>query len=95
MPVNISHYDGQSKSFRILARTQISSIYLATVRGVGGRLILESSGIRFDALIGCETCALETHFQSREQPKVTRSEIRRVRWLGDDTTSDVWLGTLS
>jgi hypothetical protein len=22
---------------------------------------------------------------AREQPKVTRSEIRRVRWLGDDT----------
>ena len=33
---------------------------------------------------GCETCPLEAHFQSREQPKVTRSEIRRVRWLGDD-----------
>jgi hypothetical protein len=28
----------------------------------------------------------------REQRKVTGSEIRRVRWLGDDTTSDVWLG---
>jgi len=27
---------------------------------------------------------IEAHFQSREQPKVTRSEIRRVRWLGDD-----------
>jgi hypothetical protein len=39
------------------------------------------------------------HFQSREQPKVTRSDIRRVRWLRDDrnccTTSDVWLGALS
>jgi len=40
--------------------------------------------IRFDVLHGCETCPLEAHFQSREQPKVTRSEIRRVRWLGDD-----------
>jgi hypothetical protein len=26
----------------------------------------------------------EAHFQGREQPKVTWSEIRRVRWLGDD-----------
>jgi hypothetical protein len=51
--------------------------------------------IRFDSLRGCETCSLEAHLQSREQPKVTRSEIRRVRWLGDDTTSDVWLGALS
>jgi hypothetical protein len=33
---------------------------------------------------GCEMCSLEAHFQSREQPKVTRSEIRRVRWLSDD-----------
>jgi hypothetical protein len=49
--------------------------------------------------IRCETCPLEAHFQSREQPEVTRSEIRRVRWLGDNrnccTTSDVWLGALS
>jgi len=40
--------------------------------------------IRFDVLYGCETRPLEAHFQSREEPKVTRSEIRRVRWLGDD-----------
>ena len=46
--------------------------------------------IRFDVLHGCETCPLEAHFQSREQPKVTRSEIRRVRWLGDDR--NVFLG---
>jgi hypothetical protein len=55
--------------------------------------------VRFDALHGCETCPLEAHFQRREQPVVIRSEIRRVRWLGDDrnccTTSDVWLGALS
>jgi hypothetical protein len=31
----------------------------------------------------CETRPLEAHVQSREQPKVTRSEIRTVRWLGD------------
>jgi hypothetical protein len=49
--------------------------------------------IPFYDLHGRETCPLEAHFQSREQPKVTGSEIRRVRWLGDDTTSDVWLGT--
>jgi hypothetical protein len=29
-------------------------------------------------------CPLEAHFESREQPKVTRSEIQRVWWLGDD-----------
>jgi hypothetical protein len=40
--------------------------------------------IRFDVLHGWETCPLEAHFQSREQPKVTRSEIWRVWWLIDD-----------
>ena len=40
--------------------------------------------IPFDVLHGCEMRPLEAHFQSREQPKVTRSEIRRLRWLGDD-----------
>jgi hypothetical protein len=55
--------------------------------------------IRFDALHGCETCPLEAHFQDKEQTKVTESEIRRVRWLGDDRncckTSDAWLSALS
>jgi hypothetical protein len=32
--------------------------------------------IRFYVLCCCETCPLEAHFQSREQPKVTHSEIR-------------------
>jgi hypothetical protein len=40
--------------------------------------------IRFDVIHGYDTCQLEAHFQSREQPKATRSGIRRVRWLGDD-----------
>jgi hypothetical protein len=40
--------------------------------------------IRFDDLHGCEMRPLEAHFQSREELNVTRSEIRRVRWLGDD-----------
>jgi hypothetical protein len=40
--------------------------------------------IRFDALRGCETYPLEDPYQSREQPRVTRSEIGRVLWLGDD-----------
>jgi len=40
--------------------------------------------IRFYVLHGCETRPLEAHFQSRKQPKVTRCEIRWVRWLGDD-----------
>jgi hypothetical protein len=39
---------------------------------------------RFDVLPGCESCPLEDNFQSREQPEVTRSEIRRLWWLGDD-----------
>jgi hypothetical protein len=51
--------------------------------------------IRFNALYRCEKCPLEGNFQSREQPEVTGSEIQRVRWLGDDTTSQVWLGALS
>jgi len=40
--------------------------------------------LRFDVLHGCETRPLDAHFQSREQPKVTQSEIWRVRWLGGD-----------
>jgi hypothetical protein len=40
--------------------------------------------VQFYVLHGCETRPLEAHFQSREQPKVTCSEIRRVRWLGYD-----------
>jgi hypothetical protein len=44
---------------------------------------LSQFGCRFrlGVLHGCETCPLEAHFQSRQQLKVTRSEIRRVRWL--------------
>jgi hypothetical protein len=61
--------------------------------------------IRFDILHGYKTCPLEAHFQNREQTNVTLKEMRRVRWLGDDsnvfsaknccTTSDVWLSALS
>jgi hypothetical protein len=61
--------------------------------------------IRFDHLYVCETCHLEAYFQSREQSKVTRNEIRRVRWLGDDinffsvrnccTIHGMWLGAWS
>ena len=40
--------------------------------------------IRFDVLHGWETRPLVAHFQSRQEPKVTPSEIRRLRWLGDD-----------
>jgi len=43
--------------------------------------------IPFDVFHGCETRPLEAHFQTREQPKVTRSEIRRVRWMGDDRSA--------
>jgi hypothetical protein len=55
--------------------------------------------IQFDVLHSCETYPLEAYFQSREQPNDTRSENRRVWWLGDDrncsTTNYVWLGALS
>jgi hypothetical protein len=40
--------------------------------------------IPFDVFHGSKIRPLEAYFQSREQPKVTRSEIRRLRWLGDD-----------
>jgi hypothetical protein len=40
--------------------------------------------IRFGILHGYEKGPVETHFQSREQPKVTENEVRRLRWLGDD-----------
>jgi hypothetical protein len=40
--------------------------------------------IQFDVLHGCETRPLEAYFKSREEPKVTRSEIRRLWWLGYD-----------
>jgi hypothetical protein len=57
-----------------------------------------SCRIRFDVLCGRETCPVETHFQSREQSKVIRNEIRRVRRLDDDRnccqTREVWLGAL-
>jgi hypothetical protein len=77
----------------------------APTEGVFWNLLEFGHDIRFDVLNVCETCLLETHFLSREQIKVTLSEIRRVRWLGDDrnvfstmnccTTNDVWLGELS
>jgi hypothetical protein len=61
--------------------------------------------IWFDVLSGCEMCPLEANFQSREQPKVTRSEIRGYgHWAMTGmcslvrnycTTSDVWLSVLS
>ena len=35
-------------------------------------------------LHGYETRSVEANFQSREQPKVTLSEIWRVRWLSGD-----------
>jgi hypothetical protein len=78
-------------------RTQTLALYTlplldASVDGFFRNLVELTRCIRFDALHGCETCPLEAHFQSREQPKVTQIEIRRVRWLGDDTISDVWLG---
>ena len=56
----------------------------APAEGFFWNLLQFGRRIPFDVLHGCETRPLETHFQSREQPKVTRSEIRRIRCLGDD-----------
>jgi hypothetical protein len=39
--------------------------------------------IPFDDLHGCEMCPLVAHFRGREEAKFSRSEILRVRWLGD------------
>jgi hypothetical protein len=90
-------YNGQPKCFwnsgiaygatlRIRSRTY--SIDPAIVGSTGGWLLLNlpqfGRGIRFDILHGCEMCPLEANFQIREQLEVTRSDIRRVRWLGDD-----------
>jgi hypothetical protein len=69
-------------------RTDTCSIDPAIVGSTDGRHLSKSSGVRpsiwFDVLHGCVTCSLEAHLRSREQQKVTRSEIRRVQWLGDD-----------
>ena len=43
--------------------------------------------IRIGVLHGCDTHPL--HLQSREEAKVTQSEIRRVQWLGDDRNACV------
>jgi len=56
----------------------------ALVEGFFWTLPEFSHCIRFDVLHGCKTHPLEAHFQSREKPKVTQSEIQRVWWLGDD-----------
>jgi hypothetical protein len=58
-----------------------------------------SPRIPFYVLYGGKGCPLEAHFQNREQPKVTQSEIRRASWLGADrnwcTTSHMCLGAAS
>jgi len=56
----------------------------APAEGFFWNLLQFGRRIPFDVLHGCETRPLEAHFQSREQPKVTWSEIRRLWWLGDD-----------
>jgi hypothetical protein len=78
---------------RTHTHTHTCSIDPAIVGSTGGRLHFGSSGARPSHSISwpawLRNCLLEAQFQSREQPRVTRSEIRRVGWLGDDTTSDV------
>jgi hypothetical protein len=64
--------------------TYTRSIDPATVGSTGGRLLLESSRARPSHSIWCPPRIRKTHFQSREQPKVTRSKKWRVRWFGDE-----------
>jgi hypothetical protein len=40
--------------------------------------------IQIHILRGCEMCPLEANFWSKEQSKVTLSEIQRTWWFGDD-----------
>jgi len=61
----------------------------APAEGFFRNLLVFGRRIRFDVLHGCETRPLEAHLQSREEPKVTRSEIRSVRWLGDERNAFV------
>jgi len=56
----------------------------APVEGFLCNLLEFGHRIRFDVSHVCKKRPLEAHFQSREEPKVTRSEIWRVWWLGDD-----------
>jgi hypothetical protein len=89
--------------------TQTCFIYPAIVGSTGGRLLLEFSGVGPSHSIWyphwLRNVSLEVHIQSKEQPKVSLSEIRIVRWLGEERevclgeellhNSDVWLGALS
>jgi hypothetical protein len=82
-------YDGQSESSREIDPTKLPLLealtedFLWNLPGLDRR-------IRLYVLYGCETCLLDSHFQRREQPKVTPSNIRIVRCLGDDR--NVFLG---
>jgi hypothetical protein len=60
----------------------------ASTEGLFVNLPVFDSGIRLDVPPYCETCLLQAHFQNRKQLKVTRSEIRRLRWL-DETCGSV------
>jgi hypothetical protein len=57
-----------------------------------------SVAFRFDAPHGCGTCPLGAHFLERKSQKslgARSGECGGLRWLGDNTTRDVWLGALS
>jgi hypothetical protein len=96
------HCNGRTYSSRQTTHTLASSILPlleAPAEGFFWNLPEFGRRILFDDFHGYETCSLGAYFQIREQPEVTGSEVRRVRWLGDDrnccTTSDVWLSALS
>jgi hypothetical protein len=63
---------------RTLARTHTSPLGMplleAWTEDLFWNLPVFGRPIRLDVLYGCESCPLEAHFRSREQPKVTRSE---------------------
>jgi hypothetical protein len=60
----------------------------AIVGGTGGRLLLESSGVRPSHSILYPPWLRNMfpwgQFQGEEQSEVARSKVRRVWWLGDD-----------
>jgi hypothetical protein len=77
----------------------------APVEGFFWNLLEFGRCIRFDVFHGCEMRLLQAHFQSGEEPKVTRREIRDYcGWVMTGmlfsarnccTTSDVWLGAIT
>jgi hypothetical protein len=83
-----------------LARTYIiSASILPTLKAATGgffRNFLEfCRSIWFDVLHGCEKLPHEAHFQNREHPKATLSEIWSVQSLGDERNVSLGKGIVA